>query len=239
MWQTREIEGHPVEMFLPERRRLDAAILFLPSFSGQSLQTVEEFRRQVESAGVPVLMPLVRENWWLDTPDPGFHSQRTPAGYIRDRLTEWIAAELGVHSPRIALMGISAGGQGALNLAYRHALQFPVVAAISPALDFHIAHGRGFAVERVFADAEAARQQTAILHLHPLNWPKFQFFCCDPLDPTWYAGCDRLASKLRSSGVPFESDLITSISGHDWTYFSRMAERAFRFVLDSLAKVGD
>ena len=61
----------------------------------------------------------------------------------------------------------------------------------------------------MYRDAEDARQDSALLHIHPLNWPRNQFFCCDPTDYRWHDSADRLRMKLWSLGVPFECDLDT------------------------------
>jgi S-formylglutathione hydrolase len=109
------------------------------------------------------------------------------------------------------------------------------VAAIAPAVDFHSWYGYGLSLDQMFASKEAARQQTATLHLHPLNWPKHQFLCCDPADEYWFEGTDRLAMKLSSMGIPYERDLTTTAGGHAWPYFERMAAPALEFLAKSLA----
>ena len=62
----------------------------------------------------------------------------------------------------------------------------------------------------MYRDAEQARQDTATLHIHPLNWPRHQWFCCDPADYRWHDSADRLRMKLYSLGVPYECDLETT-----------------------------
>jgi S-formylglutathione hydrolase FrmB len=111
------------------------------------------------------------------------------------------------------------------------------VAAISPAVDFHEVHGQGWPLDELFDSREQARQETATLNIHPLNWPRSQFFCCDPLDVTWHPGCERLASKLMSMGIPFEADLTTSLGGHNWGYFTKMMTPALEFLVRSLEQV--
>ena len=67
----------------------------------------------------------------------------------------------------MGLTGISMGGQGVLQLAYRHPRTFPVVAALAPAIDFHQWYGRGLPLDEMFDSREAARQATALLQIHP------------------------------------------------------------------------
>jgi hypothetical protein len=86
----------------------------------------------------------------------------------------------------------------------------------------------------MYRDADEARQDTATLHIHPLNWPRHQFFCCDPADTRWHESADRLRMKLWSLGVPFECDLETSAGGHSFEYASHMAPRAIDFIAKSL-----
>jgi S-formylglutathione hydrolase len=86
----------------------------------------------------------------------------------------------------------------------------------------------------MFASKEAARQQTATLHIHPMNWPKQQFLCCDPADEYWFEGTDRLSMKLSSIGIPFECDLATTGGAHSWTYFERMAAPTLEFLAKCL-----
>jgi hypothetical protein len=86
----------------------------------------------------------------------------------------------------------------------------------------------------MYPDPEAARQDTAILHVHPLNWPRHQFFCCDPDDYRWWESADRLRMKLYSLGIPHERDLETTGGGHGFDYYNRMAGRAIKFLADKL-----
>ena len=154
--------------------------------------------------------------------------------YLREQVLPYIAERWNSQPPEIGLIGISMGGQGALQLAYRFPREFPVVAAISPAVDFHNWHGQGLPIDEMFPTREAARQQTVTLQLHPLNWPKHQLLVCDPGDVEWFEGVERLAMKLSSSGIPFESDMETKAGGHCWEYFNSMAPRVISFVADRL-----
>jgi S-formylglutathione hydrolase FrmB len=154
--------------------------------------------------------------------------------FLRERVVPYIGERWSVAPPHIGLLGISMGGQGALQLAYRYGREYPVVAAISPAVDFHNWHGRGLPLDEMFASKEAARQATATLQLHPLNWPRHQLLVCDPADADWFEGVERLASKLYSSGIPFERDFETTAGGHSWDYFNQMAATAVGFLAEHL-----
>ena len=149
-----------------------------------------------------------------------------------DRVLPYVAERWDARPPQLALLGVSMGGQGALRMAYKHPNIFPTVAAISPAIDFQkrIEEGVDPGLEAMYRDPEDARQDSALLHIHPLNWPRNQFFCCDPTDYRWHDSADRLRMKLWSLGVPFECDLDTVAGGHSFEYCSHMAPRAIGFL---------
>ena len=88
----------------------------------------------------------------------------------------------------------------------------------------------------MYGDRESARQDTALLHVHPLNWPRHQYFCCDPADERWFESADRLRMKLGSLGVMFERDLETTGGGHGFDYYNRMAEKAVGFLHNGLER---
>lgn len=236
-WSVETIAGQTADVFTPTLGIGEKAVIYLHAYGQERLSENPDITCLFDEHQLAAVCPRGGTCWWLDQVDPSFDPELTPMEYVRTRVVEWIGRQWGIVPPRIGLFGISMGGQGVLNLAYRHARTFPVVAAIAPAVDFHSIHGRGYSIDEIFPDAETARQQTATLHLHPLNWPRFQFFACDPRDTTWFEGCERLASKLSSSGVPFESDLETSHGGHNWTYFTAMAERAVSHLARGLSQL--
>lgn len=66
-----------------------------------------------------------------------------------------------------------------LRLAYRFPNRFPVVAAISPELDFHqLLPSGNSGLSSLYPDPEAARQDTALLQIQSWNGPRQQWFCC-------------------------------------------------------------
>ncbi len=124
-----------------------------------------------------------------------------------------------------------------LRLAFKHPGKFPVVAAISPAIDYHLRWNEGDeTLPQMYADAEAVRQDTATLHVHPLNWPRNLWFCCDPNDYRWHESADRLRMKLAALGIPHEYDLETTAGGHGFEYYNAMAVRAVGFLAERLEK---
>ena len=237
MWNWININGKPAEAFVPTDPIPGSAIMYLHAHGEERLSEKPGFTELFERFRYRVICPRGAKSWWLDRVCRDFDPELTPMRFLRENLVNWLQENWEVNPPHLALLGISMGGQGVLNLAYRHATTFPVVAAISSAIELHKAYGHGFPIDEIFESAEAARQECATLHIHPLNWPKYQFFACDPLDPTWFSGNEVLASKLSSSGVLYECDLKTSLGGHDWTYFTAMAEKALRHIDHGLKKL--
>ncbi len=235
-WETVSIAGKPADVFTPPGgESLGRAVLFLHGHSGQTLKGDPVFTPELARHRLPAVCPHGQRSWWLDFVCPEFDATVTPMSFLRERVVPWMGQQFQIAPPHIGLLGISMGGQGALQLAYRFPREFPVVAAISPAVDFHTMWGQGFPLDELFDNAEAARQQTATLHLHPLNWPPHQMFVCDPADSVWFDGAERLASKLSSMGIPFEADLETTAGGHSWDYFRAMADRCLAFLTERLA----
>jgi hypothetical protein len=211
----------PVLMHLPglprsgrgERRRQEERIGVGLEFIGP------RDRLLVETVGLPALVPDGGECWWLDRVVPSFHPTMTPAAFLSGPCRAEIerACGQGRHpSPPagvpLALSGIGMGGQAALGFAYRHPERFPVVAAIDPVLDFHLVMRDDLdgaeSLREAFLEVEHARQQTAILHVHPLNWPRHQLIAVDPGQAELREGVERLRGKLAALGIPHELAVV-------------------------------
>ena len=237
-WTTQQIAGRTAEVFdpatdIPPR----GAVLFLHDLDLQTPGQVPLLRAELERCGLAVVSPHGGRCWWLDRVCSEFDPRITPLAWIRESLVPELSERWKVAPPCIAVCGIGMGGQAALQIAYRHPRLFPVAAALSPFVDFHDWHGRGTALDEMFSTAEGARQETATLHVHPLNWPPHQMFACDPADHDRFEGCERLASKLASTGIPFESDLQTTHGGDSGAYVSAMFPRVAEFLTARLQTV--
>lgn len=234
-WQQVEIGGKSADVFFPAKRGLENyAVLFLHGHGLMTLKDNAIYTGQLERLGLACVCPSGRRSWWGDRICCEFDQHISPTAYLRQDVLPWMAEHCQSAPPAIALLGVSMGGQGALRLAYRFPEQFPIVAALAPAVDFQIWHGRGFPLDEMYDTAEAARQDTATLLLHPLNWPRHQLLMCDPDDAEWFEGTERLASKLYSTGIPFEKDLTTQHGGHSWDYFNHIAARVMEFLVERL-----
>ena len=234
-WRAVEIAGKTADVFEPHRSAAGGrAVLHLHGHGLETLKDNPAFSAELERHGLRAICPHGQRSWWTETLCGEFDPETSPLKFLTAQVVPWIEAHWDVRPPGIGLTGISMGGQGVLQLAYRRAREFPVVAAISPAVDFHNWIGQGLPLDEMFRDREAARQQTVTLRIHPLSWPKHQLLLCDPTDEEWFEGAERLAMKLSSMGIPFESDFQTSAGGHSWGYFNSMAERAIGFVAEHI-----
>jgi len=234
-WTPTEIGGKSVDLYEPpipsEPRK---AVVHLHGHAGTTLKENPYFTAELERHGMYCVCPHGRRSWWLDRVCLEFDETQTPIQYLREQLVPWMAASWNIRPPAIGLSGNSMGGQGVFQLAYRFPREFPVLAAICPAVDFHQWHGRGLTIDEMFPSRETARQQTAILQIHPLNWPRNQLIVCDPSDAEWFDGAERLAMKLSSMGIPFESDFTTSHGGHTWDYVNSMAAPVMKFLAERI-----
>jgi len=236
-WSKLDVAGHGCRLFEPaEPSEHGYTVIYLHGSRGASLEGYPEFTRQFVRHGLRVIEPQTGRSWWTDRIWPEFDPDISAEGYVLERVVPFVAERWGAQPPRLALLGVSMGGQGALRMAYKYPNVFPTVAAISPAVDFQkrIDEGVDPGLAYLYRDAEEARQDSALLHIHPLNWPRNQFFCCDPADLRWHDSADRLRMKLWSLGVPFECDLETSAGGHGFQYACHMAERVVGFLAERL-----
>lgn len=232
-WVQSTVGGHPFEAWEPSSGPFTDAIVFFHDLGGLSPSQRDDWRSIIQSSPVPVVCPLAGRTWWLSVPTDEF-LEAGPLGWVQAEVVPWIEARWGIKPPHFGLIGVGMGGSGALNLSYRAARQFPVVAAVSAAVDFHVYQPHEPVLQAAFESVEAARQQTAILHLHPLNWPLSQRIACDPRDRHWMDGCERLASKLSSSGIPFDRDFDTSSNGDRKSYDTNQLRISLDYVVKHL-----
>ena len=236
-WSSHQVGDRRVDAFSPAPKPT-AAVIWLHGYDEAPIRGRPAFETVFAEQELLVVCPSGGQTWWLDLPTPGFAADVTPASLVTHLIPTWIDETWSVSPPQFALAGVGMGGQGAINLGFRHARNFPVVAAISPDIDFHQWHGQGTPLDQLFSSGEDARQQTATLHLHPLNWPRHLLMVCDPDDAACFEGAERLASKLISSGIPFEQDLRFRGGGHTWTYFEQMIPQVARFLGEHLRSLG-
>ncbi|MCA9263687.1 MAG: hypothetical protein KDA60_07545 [Planctomycetales bacterium] len=235
-WTTHDVSGHAVDVYVPPRRAEQGyGLLYLHGVHLEPLRDKPAFLDEFDRRGLLVISPQCGPTWWSDRVTPHFDANISVQQYLLEELLPYAKKTWELTPPRIGLLGTSMGGQGALRLAYKFPDTFPVVSAIAPAIDYQLRIREGDEILLgMYGDEESARQDTALLHIHPLYWPRHQFFCCDPLDQRWFDSVDRLRMKLGSLGVPFEYDLDTSGGGHGFAYYDVMARRAIDFLVDRL-----
>lgn len=210
-------------------------MLYLQGLQAARIKYQQGIVEQVERHAMRLIEPEGDFSWWVDRISLRFDPEISGERYVLEKVLPFLAESCQCQPPQIALLGASMGGQGALRLAYKHPDVFPVVGAVYPSIDFQRKVDEADPVlSAMYRDAEEARQDTATLHIHPLNWPRHQFFCCDPADQRWHESADRLHMKLYSLGIPHECDLETTAGGHSWQYFEHMAPRIFQFLTEGL-----
>ena len=234
-WSTIECAGKSVHVFVPETgTKPNGVVLFLHGYDGITLLDNAAYTQELEKQNLIGLCPVGQQCWWTDAIYEPFDALKSPVEFLAKNIPSFCQEHWQVEPPKIAVCGVEMGGQGALQLAYRHARQFPIVVAISPKVDFESWWGFGTSLDTIFTDREAARQRTATLHLHPLNYPKHQLLLCDPTDSYCFDGLLTLASKLSSTGILFEQDFESSPGGYGWNYANAMAPRVIEFIASRL-----
>jgi S-formylglutathione hydrolase FrmB len=231
-WSTIELAGHECEIYEPPRPSPHGfAVIYLHGVHLNRLSQHTPFMRAFDRHGLRVICPRTARSWWTDKICEEFDAQITAERYVIEYVVQWLSESWQAVTPQVALLGTSMGGQGALRLAFKHPRIFPVAAAISPAIDYHLRMDEGDeTLPLMYPDREAARQDTATLHVHPLNWPRNIWFCCDPTDYRWHESAERLRMKLHALGIPYECDLESSGGGHGFEYYNRMAYKAGAFI---------
>ena len=235
-WSVVDVGGHPCDVFTPERANLHGSVMmYLHGVHLGRLVDNPVATSLLAEHGLPCIAPMTQRSWWTDKICQEFDPRITAERFLIDHVLPYVAERWHAAPAQLALFGTSMGGQGALRFAFKHPQRFPIVAALSPAIDYYTRYDEGDeTIPLMYPDPEAARQDSAILHVHPLNWPRNIFFCCDPADARWFDSSDRLRMKLYSLGIPYECDLETSAGGHSWSYYNHMLPKAFAFMLSRL-----
>lgn len=239
-WCVEEVAGHPCDIFEPQTPNPHHyVILYLHGVHQNRLNDKEPFIREFEKYGLPVISPRTKRSWWSNRICAEFDPELTAEQHVLRNVLPFVEQRWQSRATQVGLLGTSMGGQGALRFSYKYPDTFPVVAAISPAIDHYLRMENPEEDEPLFDmydDPEHCRQDSALLHIHPLNWPRHQFFCCDPTDFPWADSADRLRMKLSSLGVPFEAELEKIGGGHGFGYYNIMAERALSFLVNGLER---
>jgi S-formylglutathione hydrolase len=230
-WTSVSIGGKAADVYEPpDTPSPRFGVLYLHSGGLETLRDRPTYTKLFDELNLICVCPHGQWSWWGDRVCAEFDPVVTPERHLLGRVLPFFAERWGLKPPAIGLLGISMGGQGVLRLAFKHPETFPVVAAIAASIDYHELHGQGTPLDAMYNSKEECRQDTALLHLHPSQYPRHILFCVDQDDERWYRGNDRLHEKMNALGVPHECDLDTRAGGHSWAYFDHMADRVVRFV---------
>jgi len=237
-WTEEDVAGHACRYYQPPSRHEHGfVVLYLHDAKAERLESHPAFCAEFDKHGLPVVAPVTRRSWWADRICEEFDPRLTAEQHVLKNVLPAIEERYGAAPPQIGLLGVGMGGQGALRIAYKHPRQFPAVAAISPAVDYWRLVDRGDeTLPLMYEDPEAARQESATLLVHPLVFPRQQFFCCDPGDFDWVESRERLHMKLHSLGIPHEFHTETRGGRHTFDYFDQMAEKAVGFLVEGLER---
>jgi S-formylglutathione hydrolase len=230
-WSQVDVAGKKVDLYDPPGTgRPRFAVLYLHGIGLETLVDKPAFTRLFDDLHLACACPHGQRAWWTDRICAEFDGQLTTEQHLLRNVVPYIQQHWSLAPRSTGLLGISMGGQGALRLAFKHPHLFPVVAGIASAFDYHEYYGQGFTIDGMYDSKEQCRQDTALMHVPPYNYPPHIFFCIDPADGDLYRGNDRLHEKLSALGFPHTCDLTTRAGGHTWDYFNAMADRAIRFV---------
>src|SRR5262245_54417 len=238
-WTRLDISGKPADVYEPAGlTRPRYGVLHLHGIGLETLADNPAFTRLFDELKLVCVCPHGQRSWWVDRVCAEFDPKLTAERHLLDNVLPFFQQRWGLAPGAIGVQGISMGGQGALRLAFRYPKLFPVAAGISSALDFYEWYGYGHTLDEMYDSKEQARQDTALLHIDPGEYPPHIFFCIDPTDTAFYRGNDRLHEKLAALGIPHQTDLTTRAGGHSWDYFNHVAERTVRFFHTSLEQQG-
>ncbi|HVA45939.1 MAG TPA: alpha/beta hydrolase-fold protein [Pirellulales bacterium] len=234
-----DLRGHACQVYEPAQRNPHGwSLIFLHDVDAAGLEGREAYLEQFARHGLPCIAPKSGRSWWTERIWPGFDAALSAEQYVMDHVLSYAAEQWGSRPTQIALLGIGMGGQGALRLSFKYPNRLPIVAAMSPAIDFQLAYydEDELALPAIYAEPEAARQDTATLHVHPLNWPRNIYFACDPADDPWFASAERLKMKLSALGIPHDADMQTTAQGRARAYSELMAAKALDYVAERLER---
>lgn len=231
------IADHSCQIFEPpERHPHGWSVLFLHDVDAKGLKGRDAYLNEFARHRLPCIAPLTGRSWWTERIWSGFDANTSTERYLIEQVLPFVAQRWQSAPPAIALVGIGMGAQGALRLSFKYPSKLPIVAAVSPAIDYQLAYydEDELALREIYSEPERARQDTATLHVHPLNWPRNIWFAADPTDDRWYSSADRLKMKLSALGIPHEADLETSAGDQTSDYAQMMAAQVVAFVVDRL-----
>ena len=234
-WTDAAVAGVPVRLFDPPNAQA-GGLIWLADFDGLTPESLPGWTETLGRRGVRVVCPRPGPTWWLDRPDPGFTGEeaRTAWRFLIDSLAPWAAGRFG--GP-LCWAGAGAGGQAALRAGFRRhgepPATTPAVWAFAPAVSLETVYGAGSTLDGLFETREQARVAGVLTDVNPLARPRRLRLVCDPAE-VWFPGCELLADKLRSGGVPLETDFESRRAGDRAAALNAAGPAAAGMVADAL-----
>ncbi|MEM9702796.1 MAG: hypothetical protein AAF907_10185 [Planctomycetota bacterium] len=228
-WTDATVAGVPVRLWEPEPAPAGGAI-WLADFDGANPEALPGWREGLAQRPVRMLCPQAGPTWWLDRPDPGFvgADQATAWQWLREELIPFAANRFG--GP-LAFAGAGPGGQAAIRAGFRQPT--PAVWAYAPAVQLETVHGCGSTLDGLFENEEQARVASVLTDVNALARPKRFFLGCDPTE-FWAPGCELLVEKLRSGGVPVQTDFDPRAPADRESALNAAGRNAAKFLADAL-----
>ena len=233
-WVDETVAGVPCRRFAPENPQ-PGGVVWLADFDGLSPEDSPAWTGELANRGVAVLRPLAGPTWWLDRPDPGFRGGdpdgMTAWRWVRDELAP---AAADVFGGPACWAGAGAGGAAAVRAGFAMR-NVPAVWALAPAVSLEAVYGRGSTLDGLFDSAESARTAGVLTAVRALARPRRLRLVCDPGE-VWFPGCELLADKLASGGVPHEVE-FSNVGADRAAALDAAGREAARFLADALTFV--
>src|SRR5207248_1719704 len=167
-WTQLDVAGKKVDVYDPAGHvRPRFAVLYLHGSGLETLLGNTIWTTLFDELHLACACPHGQRCWWTDRVCPAFDPRLTNEQHLLKNVVPFMHQRWQLGPRSVGVTGISMGGQGALRLAFKHPQQFPVVAGISSAIDYHERYGRGEALDAMYDSKEQCRQDTALLHIPP------------------------------------------------------------------------
>ncbi len=207
-WTRHTVANTQVDTFEPPRPR-SYLLVWLHDIDCRSPALHPQLTAEFLKRRLRCISPDTGPTWWVNRQHPTFDQNLTPEEFLREQIIIPQTKKLPAGGRSLALAGAGMGGHGSLRFAFRYPNLAPVVGSLDGQLDFQDHYGRGNVLDELYPSREHCRQDSAILHIHPSNWPTQIWFGCSPSSSA-LRGNDRLHEKLQALGVPHQAELETT-----------------------------
>src|SRR5207249_4486642 len=112
----------------------------------ETLRDKPAFTKLFDDSSLVCICPHGGRCWWADRICAEFDPAISPERHLLQHVLPFFQSRWGLAPRAVGLLGISMGGQGALRLALKRPDLFPVVAAISSAIEYHEWYGQGLPI---------------------------------------------------------------------------------------------